>query len=101
MSTPEPHSPEKDETYGYPNSGYTGPLHGIHIDPNVDPLHGIHIDPNVDPLHGIHIDPNIDLGFPHIDPNTGVGHPDVGHGGFLPNTDLEKPYWAKVEQDKN
>jgi hypothetical protein len=66
----EPHSPEKDETYG--QSGHTG----IHR-------------PGI-----LHLGPDGDLGH-HLSVDSGEHT-----GGFLPKTDLEKPYWEMLGKKK-
>jgi len=70
----EPHSPEKDETYE--PSGHTG----IHFP-----------DSNMGPLH---LGPDGDWGHhPLVDS-------DDHTGGFLPRTDLEKPFWEVLGKKK-
>jgi hypothetical protein len=70
----EPHSPEKDETYG--QSCHTG----IHF-------------------------PDTDMGPLHLGPDGDLGHhPSVDSGehtgGYLPHTDLEKPYCEVLGKKK-
>jgi hypothetical protein len=73
-TTMEPHSPEKDETYG--QSGHTG----IHF-PDTD-------------MGPLHLGPDGDLGH----------HPSVDSGEhtgwYLPHTDLEKPYCEVLGKKK-